>query len=202
LARSSGELFLEPWSQPYATIQPPPDMPVSQVAKTLFLATETPPDSVMQASPPVSMECTRHGQSPSRAAAAKGTVRTRTPRSVSMGRRTAFPSGHATQSLAFYAMLAIVLGVGRSVRAKSALWSAAALAVVVVGASRICLRAYWMTDVLGGYALGATSVAVAVVFLVVSSRGTGGANPTGEGSEWRLLGAAGGLNPRPVAVTL
>ena len=29
----------------------------------------------------------------------------------------------------------------------------------------------------------------------MSSRGTGGANTTAEGGEWRLLGAAGGLNP-------
>jgi undecaprenyl-diphosphatase len=126
--------------------------------------------------------------------------RPRPPSSIWIGQYSgaAFPSGHATQSIAFYAMLAIVLGVGRSLRAKSALWSAAALAVVVVGASRIYLGAHWMTDVLGGYALGATSVAVTVVVLVVSSsRGTGGANTTGKGSEWCLPGAAGGLNPRP-----
>ena len=67
------------------------------------------------------------------------------------------------------------------------------LAVVVVGASRIYLGAHWMIGVLGGMPW-ATSVAVAVVVLV-SSRGTGGANTTAEGGEWRLLGAAGGLNP-------
>ncbi|MDP9300704.1 MAG: phosphatase PAP2 family protein, partial [Actinomycetota bacterium] len=72
--------------------------------------------------------------------------RPRPPSSIWIGQYSgaAFPSGHATQSIAFYAMLAIVLGVGRSVRGKSALWSAASLAVAVVGASRIYLGAHWM----------------------------------------------------------
>jgi membrane-associated phospholipid phosphatase len=51
----------------------------------------------------------------------------------------AFPSGHATQSIAFYAMLAIVLGAGLSFRRRAFLWGAAALVVLVVGASRIYL---------------------------------------------------------------
>src|SRR5262249_3803344 len=48
----------------------------------------------------------------------------------------AFPSGHATQSVAFYATLATILGVGWSRPAKAVLWSASALVVLVVGASR------------------------------------------------------------------
>src|SRR5207248_11440655 len=68
-----------------------------------------------------------------------------------------FPSGHATQSIAFYAMAAIVLGLGRSPRTRTVLWSVAAAVVIVVGASRIYLGAHWLTDVLGGYALGARS---------------------------------------------
>ena len=90
----------------------------------------------------------------------------------------AFPSGHAAQSVAFYAMLAIVLGAGRSPRAKTVLWSAAALVALAVGGSRIYLGAHWLTDVLGGYALGACWVAIVViVMLAASSPGTGRAEP-------------------------
>jgi undecaprenyl-diphosphatase len=88
----------------------------------------------------------------------------------------AFPSGHAAQSVAFYAMLAIVLGAGRSASAKTMLWSVAALVALVVGGSRIYLGAHWLTDVLGGYVLGASWVAaVVVVVLAISSRRTSGA---------------------------
>jgi undecaprenyl-diphosphatase len=98
----------------------------------------------------------------------------------------AFPSGHATQSVAFYAMLAIVLGAGRSPWVKAVLWSVAALVALVVGGSRIYLGAHWLTDVLGGYALGASWVAtVLIVVLAVSSRRTGGAELAVPGNESR-----------------
>jgi membrane-associated phospholipid phosphatase len=98
----------------------------------------------------------------------------------------AFPSGHAAQSVAFYAMLAIVLGAGRSPRVKTVLWSVAALVMLVVGGSRIYLGAHWLTDVVGGYALGASWVAtVVIVMLAVSSRRTGGAELAGSGHESR-----------------
>ena len=98
----------------------------------------------------------------------------------------AFPSGHAAQSVAFYAMLAIVLGAGRSPRVKTVLWSAAALVTLAVGGSRIYLGAHWLTDVLGGYALGASWVAtVVIVMLAASSRGTGRAELAGSGHESR-----------------
>jgi membrane-associated phospholipid phosphatase len=98
----------------------------------------------------------------------------------------AFPSGHAAQSVAFYAMLAIVLGAGRSPRVKTVLWSVAALVVLVVGGSRIYLGAHWLTDVLGGYALGASWVAtVVIVVLAASSRGTGGVKLAVPGNESR-----------------
>ena len=89
------------------------------------------------------------------------TGRPRPPPAIWIGHYSgaAFPSGHAAQSVAFYAMLAIVLGAGRSPRAKTVLWSAAALVVLAVGGSRIYLGAHWLTDVLGGYALGACWVA-------------------------------------------
>jgi membrane-associated phospholipid phosphatase len=101
--------------------------------------------------------------------------RPRPPAAIWIGHYTgaAFPSGHATQSVAFYAMLAIALGAGLSIRRRVILWSAAALVMLIVDASRIYLGAHWLTDVLAGYALGATWVAIVVVVLLTTSRGTG-----------------------------
>jgi len=100
----------------------------------------------------------------------------------------AFPSGHATQSAAFYAMLAVVLGAGLSSRRRAILWSAAALVVVIVGASRIYLGAHWLTDVLGGYALGVSWVAIVVAVLLITSRGTGRARAVRERGQAPTLG--------------
>jgi membrane protein DedA with SNARE-associated domain/membrane-associated phospholipid phosphatase len=101
--------------------------------------------------------------------------RPRPPAAIWIGHYTgaSFPSGHATQSTAFYAMLAIVVCAGLSFRRRAIAWSAAALVVLIVGASRIYLGAHWLTDVLGGYALGATWVAIVVVVLLTTSQGTG-----------------------------
>jgi membrane-associated phospholipid phosphatase len=77
-------------------------------------------------------------------------------------------------------MLAIVLGAGLSARRRAILWSAAALAVLIVGASRIYLAAHWLTDVLAGYALGATWVAIVVAVLLITSRGPGKARAVQE----------------------
>lgn len=85
----------------------------------------------------------------------------------------AFPSGHTTQSVAFYAMLAIIFGAGRSAAAKTVLWCAAALVAAVVGASRIYLGAHWLTDVAGGYALGACWVAVLAIVALLTWRPVG-----------------------------
>jgi membrane-associated phospholipid phosphatase len=80
----------------------------------------------------------------------------------------AFPSGHATQSVAFYATLAIIFGAGRSAAAKTVLWGAAALVVAIVGASRVYLGAHWLTDVAGGYALGACWAAVIAIVALLT----------------------------------
>jgi undecaprenyl-diphosphatase len=99
--------------------------------------------------------------------------RPRPPQAIWIGHfpAAAFPSGHATQTVAFYSILAIIAGAGRSPRVKLALCSAAALVALVVGFSRIYLGAHWLTDVLGGYALGALWASVVVVIaMIVASR--------------------------------
>ncbi len=71
-----------------------------------------------------------------------------------------FPSGHATQAIAVWGMLAVIASAGRSPRTRAALLAAAGFVVLLVGASRIYLGAHWLTDVLAGYALGAAWLAL------------------------------------------
>jgi undecaprenyl-diphosphatase len=83
----------------------------------------------------------------------------------------AFPSGHATQSISFYGMLAIVLILWYAPNRRLLFAIAAALVVIVVGASRLYLGVHWLTDVLGGYALGLTWMSlVMVASLLVDDR--------------------------------
>ena len=70
-----------------------------------------------------------------------------------------FPSGHATQCTAFFAMLLVLAWLAGWARLR--LWAIAAAAVaLLVGGSRIYLGAHWFTDVLGGYALGGAWVSL------------------------------------------
>ena len=110
----------------------------------------------------------------------------------------AFPSGHAAQSAAFYAMLAIVLGAGLSARRRAIVWSAAALVVLIVGASRIYLGAHWLTDVLAGYALGACWVAIVVAVLLITSPGTSSAGAARQRGQAPTPGHQNSRKPRPV----
>ena len=74
----------------------------------------------------------------------------------------AFPSGHATQAVATWGMLALLLLAGRSARARAGLLAGAVGIALLVGASRVYLGAHWLTDVLAGYTLGACWLAVLV----------------------------------------
>ena len=65
-----------------------------------------------------------------------------------------FPSGHTTGAAACFAAFALVLGRGRSRNTQAALAGGAVFIALAVGASRVLLGVHWLTDVLGGLALG------------------------------------------------
>lgn len=75
-----------------------------------------------------------------------------------------FPSGHSTSSAATYLALAITaFAFIPSWRARVATVAGAIAVTVGIGLSRLTLGVHWMTDVLGGWALGVLWLAVVVV---------------------------------------
>ena len=72
---------------------------------------------------------------------------------------TSFPSGHATQSLATFAALALVaaaLAAGAGGAAKGLAFALAA----GIGWSRVYLGVHWTTDVIAGWLIGAAWITI------------------------------------------
>ncbi len=65
-----------------------------------------------------------------------------------------FPSGHAATAAAFYAAAALLLGRRRARPARAVLAGLAVGIAVAVAASRVLLDVHWLSDVIGGLALG------------------------------------------------
>ncbi len=65
-----------------------------------------------------------------------------------------FPSGHTTTAAAFYACAALLLGRRRTRPTRAVLTGAAVGLAVAVACSRVLLDVHWLTDVIGGLALG------------------------------------------------
>jgi len=70
----------------------------------------------------------------------------------------AFPSGHAQSAATFWGLVAAVA------RRGWVTWTALAL-IFVIGATRVYLGVHWPVDVVGGWALGAATVAVVVLIV-------------------------------------
>jgi undecaprenyl-diphosphatase len=84
----------------------------------------------------------------------------------------AFPCGQATTTIACYGMLAMILAAGRPPRTRALLWAGAAVITVLAGASQLYLGANWLTDILGGWALGAlwTAIILTAELLIIQRR--------------------------------
>ena len=65
-----------------------------------------------------------------------------------------FPSGHAATAAATFAAVALLLGRGRSQRAKALLAAGASGIAVGVATTRVLLGVHWLTDVIAGLAIG------------------------------------------------
>jgi membrane-associated phospholipid phosphatase len=65
-----------------------------------------------------------------------------------------FPSGHAATAAATFAAVALLVGRGRSQRAKALLAGATAGIAFAVATTRVLLGVHWMTDVIAGLAMG------------------------------------------------
>lgn len=80
-----------------------------------------------------------------------------------------FPSGHAAYSIG-YAAIACVLATGTRRPRALALGALAVILALVVGFTRVYLRAHYVTDVLGGWALGLTCFAAPAAVAMAVSR--------------------------------
>lgn len=67
----------------------------------------------------------------------------------------AFPAGHTTVAMAVFGTLAFFLTRDRSRRVRAWIWATYGLLILLIGASRVYLGVHWLTDILGGYAVGA-----------------------------------------------
>jgi membrane-associated phospholipid phosphatase len=93
-----------------------------------------------------------------------------------------FPSQHATQALATWGMLALMVAAGRRTRTRAVLVAGAALIAIVVGLTRLYLGVHWLTDVLGGWALAGVWDSLLIISYLLAGQGVttsteGGARP-------------------------
>jgi membrane-associated phospholipid phosphatase len=83
----------------------------------------------------------------------------------------AFPSGHTLNSTVFWGMVAGLVWAGlRSTLARIAVASAALLLSIGIGLSRVYLGYHWATDVLAGWTIAVTWLAVVVTIAYLTRR--------------------------------
>ncbi|MEY2571206.1 MAG: undecaprenyl-diphosphatase [Acidimicrobiaceae bacterium] len=106
-----------------------------------------------------------------------------------------FPSGHATDSTAFYVALALTIAVFvlRRPIAKVLTILGASAAAFAIGVSRLVLGVHWPTDVLAGWLLGLSVAILTTVTAFIITRVT---PPTGSTRQHRVAQLLALLNHR------
>lgn len=92
---------------------------------------------------------------------------------VALEHGLSFPSGHAQGALVGYTMLLIVFLPMLRGAWRRAAFTAAAIAILAIGFSRVALGVHYFSDVLGGFLLGAVWVALMMVAFNVRNIGRG-----------------------------
>ena len=80
---------------------------------------------------------------------------------------TAYPSGHAAQAVAWIACAVVLVRGGHRLATRFAAVAAAVALAVAVAVTRVYLRVHYLSDVVGGLALG-TGIFAAVGILAVA----------------------------------
>jgi membrane-associated phospholipid phosphatase len=103
-----------------------------------------------------------------------------------------FPSGHATDSTAVFLTLGLVVAVFllRRPLARIAIVAAGGLLAAAIGVTRLVLGVHWPTDVLAGWALGATAALAVTIGATLLTRAV---PPGSQPVEGRIRRAAHGL---------
>ena len=103
-----------------------------------------------------------------------------------------FPSGHATDSTAVFLTLGLVVAVFllRRPLARIASVAAGGLLEVAIGVSRLVLGVHWPTDVLAGWALGATAALTVTIGATLLTRAV---PPGSQSADGRVPRAVHGL---------
>lgn len=92
------------------------------------------------------------------------TARSRPPATLAIGHFSgfAFPSGHATLAVAMWGAISIVvIPTSSPWRQQVTARAVVVVAALTIGITRVYLGAHWLTDVLAGWALGATWLTIA-----------------------------------------
>ncbi len=115
------------------------------------------------------------GLSATSAAVAKGVVaRSRPPVALHLATETdaSFPSGHATNATAVYLTLGFVVAIFvlRRPLTRCASVLGSGLLAAAIGASRLVLAVHWPTDVVAGWALGASVALVVTISASLATR--------------------------------
>ena len=114
-----------------------------------------------------------------------GRLRPEVPNPVAYGVGSSFPSGHALNSLVCYGALVLVFLPALSPRGRRIVIGVVAALLALIGLSRVMLGVHYVSDVLGGWAVGVAWLGMLVFGLELyrSSQGERVAKPLTEGVE-------------------